>query len=180
MPESDEAVIGEIQADSHQAFAVLVKRYQQRAFAVALRLLGRRPEAEDADQQAFLRLYENRAAYKPRFRLNTWFYRILVNTCIDELRRTRPMSLPDDLELPTGEAPDRIFDRRERERLLHTALAAVPVEARIVLTLYYGDGRSYREIGAIRGISVNTVKTHLRRGRAALRKQLQDRGVGRS
>lgn len=180
MPASDEAVFGEIQAGSHQAFAVLVERYQRRAFAVALRLLGSRPEAEDAVQQAFLRLYENRATYKPRLRLNTWFYRILVNTCIDELRRTRPMPLPDDLELPSGNAPDRIFDRQERERLLRTALAAVPVEARIVLTLYYGDERSYREIGAIRGISVNTVKTHLRRGRAALRKQLQDRGVGRS
>jgi DNA-directed RNA polymerase specialized sigma24 family protein len=51
------------------------------------------------------------------------------------------------------------------------------VEARIVLSLYYGDGLSYGEIGAIRGISVNTVKTHLRRGRLALRKALRGRGV---
>jgi RNA polymerase sigma-70 factor, ECF subfamily len=177
VPESDEAVFGEVQAGSHQAFGILVERYQRRAFAVALRILGRREEAEDAVQQAFLRLYENRAAYKPRFRLNTWLYRILVNTCIDELRRTRPMQLPDDLEFPTNDAPDRLFDRQERERLLRTALASVPVEARIVLTLYYGDERSYREIGAIRGTSVNTVKTHLQRGRAALRKALRARGV---
>lgn len=60
---------------------------------------------------------------------------------------------------------------------MNAGLAAVPVEARIVLTLYYGEGRTYREIAAIRGITVNTVKTHLRRGRAALRKALRARGV---
>jgi len=75
------------------------------------------------------------------------------------------------------DAPDRDLEAVERDRLLHSALAEVPMEARIVLTLYYGDGRSYREIGSIRGVSVNTVKTHLRRGRLALRKALRARGM---
>ena len=176
MPESDEAVFRKVQAGSHEAFAVLVERYQRRAFAVALRLLGSRPEAEDAVQQTFLRLYENRAAYRPRYRLNTWLYRILVNACVDELRR-RPVVPFEDAEGPAAEGPDRVASRRERDRYLQTALATVSLEARIVLTLYYGEGRSYQEIGAIRGTSVNTVKTHLRRGRAALRKALRARGV---
>jgi RNA polymerase sigma-70 factor (ECF subfamily) len=76
--------------------------------------------------------------------------------------------------------PDRSLAKRERDTLLQASLATVPVEARIALTLYYGDGRTYREIGAIRGISVNTVKTHLRRGRTALRKALRARGVEES
>ncbi|MBI4572902.1 MAG: RNA polymerase sigma factor [candidate division NC10 bacterium] len=72
------------------------------------------------------------------------------------------------------------METAERDRLLQGALSTVPVEARIVLTLYYGDGLSYQEIGTIRGISVNTVKTHLRRGRLALRKALRAVGVERS
>ena len=177
MPESDETVFRKVQAGSHEAFAVLVERYQRRAFVVALRLLGSRPEAEDAVQQTFLRLYENRAAYQPRFRLNTWLYRILVNACVDELRRRRPVVSLEDAEGPATEGPDLAASRRERDRHLQAALATVSLEARIVLTLYYGEGRSYQEIGAIRGTSVNTVKTHLRRGRAALRKTLRARGV---
>jgi len=180
VPDSDEAVFKKIQAEDHGAFAVLVGRYQRRAFTVALRLLGSRPEAEDAVQQAFLRLYESRAAYNPRWRLNTWFYRILTNTCIDGLRRVRPTRSVDGLEFSTADTPERIFIRRERDAVLQAALAAVPVEARIVLTLYYGDGRTYREIAAIRGIAVNTVKTHLRRGRAALRTALRARGMEQS
>jgi RNA polymerase sigma-70 factor (ECF subfamily) len=178
--ESDEAVFGRVQAGDRAAFAVLVERYQRRAFAVALRLLGgNRADAEDAVQQAFLRLYQSRAEYNPRWRLNTWFYRILTNTCIDWLRRARPMAPLDGQEFSTADTPERALVRREQDALLQTALATVPVEVRTVLTLYYVDERTYQEIGAVRGISVNTVKTHLRRGRAALRKALRARGVDR-
>lgn len=177
MPESDEAVFGRAQAGDRAAFAVLVERYQRRGLVVALRLLGNRADAEDAVQHAFLRLYESRASYNPRWRFNTWFYRILTNTCIDWLRRARPIAPLDGQEFPAGDTPERALVRREQDALLEAALAAVPVEARIVLTLYYGDERTYQEIGAIRGISVNTVKTHLRRGRAALRKALRASGI---
>jgi RNA polymerase sigma-70 factor (ECF subfamily) len=85
-----------------------------------------------------------------------------------------------DQEEVSADRPDHRLEQAERDQILRAALATVPVEARIVLTLYYGDGRSYREIGAIRGVSVNTVKTHLRRGRLALRKALRARGVDAS
>ncbi len=175
--QSDETLFRQIQTGKRDAFAALVDRYQRRAFAVALRLLGRRQDAEDAVQQAFLRLYEARAQYQPRWRVSTWFYRILTNTCVDELRHRRPMFELQEKDEPSAHGPDHRLELAERDRLLHAALATVPMEARIVLTLYYADGRSYREIGAIRGISVNTVKTHLRRGRLALRRALRARGV---
>ncbi|MEK7220428.1 MAG: sigma-70 family RNA polymerase sigma factor [candidate division NC10 bacterium] len=175
--QSDEALFRQIQTGKRDAFAALVERYQRRAFAVALRLLGRRQDAEDAVQQAFLRLYEARAQYHPKWRVSTWFYRILTNTCVDELRHRRPMLELQEKDEPLVRGPDHSLELAERDRLLHAALATVPMEARIVLTLYYADGRSYQEIGAIRGISVNTVKTHLRRGRLALRRALRARGV---
>ena len=176
-PPSDEARFRHVQAGRREAFAALVERYQQRAYGLALRILGRRQDAEDAVQQAFLRLYEARAQYDLKWRLSTWFFRILTNTCVDELRRRRPLVPLKNWERPSVERPDRTFEQADKGRLLQGALATVPLEARLVLTLYYGDGKSYREIGAIRGISVNTVKTHLRRGRLALRKALRARGV---
>ena len=177
---SDEALFQEVQTGRRDAFAILVGRYQHRAFGVALRILRTHQDAEDALQQAFLRAYQARAQYKSRWRFSTWFYRILINACVDELRHRRPMLRLRDQEDVSADRPDHRLEQAERDRILHGALGTVPVEARIVLTLYYGDGRSYREIGAIRGISVNTVKTHLRRGRLALRKALRARGVDAS
>ncbi len=174
---NDEALFRHVQAGRRAAFAALTDRYQNRAFGVALRILGRRQDAEDAVQQAFLRLYEARAQYDPKWRLSTWFYRILTNTCVDELRRRRLILPLEEWDGVSIERPDHILERSERERLLQSALATIPAEARIVLTLYYGDGRSYQEICAIRGVSMNTVKTHLRRGRLTLRKALRARGV---
>ena len=142
--------------------------------------MGRRQDAEDAVQQAFLRLYEARAQYDSKWRLSTWFYRILTNTCVDELRRRRPLIPLEEWDSPSVERPDHTLERSEREQLLQSALVTIPPEARTVLTLYYADGRSYQEIGAIRGVSVNTVKTHLRRGRLALRRILRARGVNGS
>ncbi|HSD51417.1 MAG TPA: sigma-70 family RNA polymerase sigma factor [Candidatus Methylomirabilis sp.] len=183
MPEgrqSDETLLYRVQTGERDAFAILVDRYQRRAFAVALRMLGRRQDAEDAVQQAFLRLYEARADYNSRWRLSTWFYRILINACVDELRRRRPQVPLEEWDDSVEDSAHQEVEIMERGRLLQAALVTVPVEARIVLTLHYGDGLGYREIGAIRGISVNTVKTHLRRGRLALRKALRARGVERS
>jgi RNA polymerase sigma-70 factor, ECF subfamily len=179
IPVSDEALFRQVQAGRREAFATLVGRYQHRAFGVALRILGRRQDAEDAVQQTFLRLYEARLQYNPTWRLSTWFYRILTNTCVDELRRRRPLVSLGEWDGRSADRPDRALERSDREHLLQSALAAISPEARTVLTLYYGDGRSYQEIGAIRGVSVNTVKTHLRRGRMALRKALRVRGAER-
>jgi RNA polymerase sigma-70 factor (ECF subfamily) len=175
--ERDEAVFRLAQRGDRRAFSVLVERFGRRAYAVALRLLGRREDAEDAVQQAFLRAYEYRASYDARRQFSTWFYRILVNACVDELRRRRPTQPVEASELPAAGTPEHTALDRERQRCLRAALAEVPTEARIVLTLYYGDGKSYRQIGEIRGVSVNTVKTHLRRGRLALQRALRARGV---
>jgi len=76
--------------------------------------------------------------------VNTWFYRILTNACIDELRRVRPLRPLDGLELPAPDTPDRSLARRERDTLLQIALASVPLEARIALTLYYGTNEPIR------------------------------------
>ncbi len=177
MPASDELLFRRVQEGQREAFGQLVGRYQGRAFNVALRLLGHRQDAEDAVQEAFLKLYRSRASFNSRWRFSTWFYRVLTNACVDALRLRRVSVPVSEAHLGAGLSPEDMLRAAERNRILARALKAVPVEARVVLTLYYGEGRSYREIGAVRGTSVNTVKTHLRRGREALRRALQAEGV---
>lgn len=150
------------------AFAELVRRYGGRLLAVASRLLGSRADAEDAVQRALLQCYTAAPTYRPQWAVSTWLYRILTNVCVDELRRrsTRAVYEP----LPPASARDGHVPAKHVD--LHRALARVPREARVLLALRYVDGLSYGELARIRGISVNTVKSQLARGKALLRAQL--------
>jgi RNA polymerase sigma-70 factor, ECF subfamily len=153
-----------------RAFVRMVEKYAGRLYAVAYRMLGNRADAEDAVQRALLKCFAARASYSPRWAVSTWLYRALANVCIDELRRrkVRNETAPDD-------AP--AIRRGPIERLdLVQALDAVPREARVLLALHYVDGLGYRELAAIRGISVNTVKSQLARGKAILKRTLQAGG----
>ena len=149
------------------AFGQLVSRYQDRLFTVAHRLLGNRADAEDAVQRAFLNCYLRADRYDPRWQVSTWLYRILTNVCVDELRRRRTAGSavrPPDEE-PTDKPGQHVDLRRALER--------VPTEARMLLVLRYVDGLSYGELSRVRGISINTVKSQLARGKAILRKALR-------
>jgi RNA polymerase sigma-70 factor, ECF subfamily len=149
-----------------RTFARASEEYAARLYTVAYRLLGNRADAEDAVQRALLKAFEARGSYAPRWALSTWLYRVLTNVCIDELRRRR--RVPPE-PLPPGRAGAQV------ERVdLARALATVPREARVLLALHYVNGLSYRELAAIRGISVNTVKSQLARGKAILRNALEE------
>jgi RNA polymerase sigma-70 factor, ECF subfamily len=149
-----------------RTFARASEEYAARLYTVAYRLLGNRADAEDAVQRALLKAFEARESYAPRWALSTWLYRVLTNVCIDELRRRRRV-------LPELLAPRRAGTQVERADLAR-ALAAVPREARVLLALHYVNGLSYRELAAIRGISVNTVKSQLARGKAILKHALEE------
>jgi RNA polymerase sigma-70 factor, ECF subfamily len=115
-----------------------------------------------------MKAFAARASYSPRWAVSTWLYRVLSNVCIDELRRRRPP--PDPAPAHGGR------DSGDVERVdLARALDAVPREARLLLALHYVNGLSYRELARVRGISVNTVKSQLARGKTILRRALGDR-----
>jgi len=161
------------------AFSDLAQRYGPKLLAVAGRLLGSRADAEDAVQRAFLQCYAGADGYNPRWAVSTWLYRILTNVCVDELRRRATRTAHDDrsaagaLSAASGnhQPPAAYLD-------LHRALARVPREARVLLALRYVDGLSYGELARIRGITINTVKSQLARGKALLRDELGKRGAG--
>jgi RNA polymerase sigma-70 factor (ECF subfamily) len=148
-----------------RTFTRLAEEYAGRLYAVAYRMLGHRADAEDAVQRALTKCYAARASYSPRWAASTWLYRALSNVCIDELRRRRPHESLDEHAAAAAPGVERLDIRR--------ALEAVPREARLLLALHYVDGLSYRELAAVRGISVNTVKSQLARGKAIMKRALE-------
>ncbi len=164
MAADDRALMRRVARRDDDAFREIVSRYQDRLFTVARRLLGNRADAEDVVQRAFLQLFRNAGSYNPRWQLSTWLYRILTNACVDELRRRRGRG-----ELPDPPPAPRPGDSLEVRR----ALERVPTEARLLLTLRYVGGLSYVELARVRGLSINTVKSQLVRGKAILRRALK-------
>jgi RNA polymerase sigma-70 factor, ECF subfamily len=162
----DRTLMRRIAGRDEAAFAALVDRHGGRLLAVARRLLPA-ADAEDAVQRALLQCYVGADGYRPEWAVSTWLYRILTNVCIDELRRAaRDRCRDADVERAIAAPPDGT-------RLdVVKALAAVPREARMLLALRYVDDLSYAELARIRGISVNTVKSQLARGKAIMRAAL--------
>jgi len=164
-------------------FGVLVDRYKDRAFALALRLLESREDAEDAVQDAFVKAYRRLAEFRGDCRFGTWYYRILYNTCISRISRRPADSLSlDDVASAQGEIavsnePDRLemMVADECGEILGEELQKLPRKFQAVLTLFYVQEQRYEEIAAILDVPLNTVKSHLFRARELLRKRVQDR-----
>jgi RNA polymerase sigma-70 factor (ECF subfamily) len=155
-----------------RTFERVIGEYAGRLYAVAYRMLGNRADAEDAVQRALLKCFAARASYSPRWAVSTWLYRAVANVCIDELRRRKVRGEQVSLE-DVGAQPARAAGSRVD---LDRALTRVPREARMLLALHYVNGLGYRELAAIRGISVNTVKSQLARGKAILKQALNAGG----
>ena len=162
-----------------EAFGQLFLRHRDRLWAVAIRTLGDPEEAADALQDAMISAFRRAGGFRGDSAVTTWLHRIVVNACLDRVRRnasrpTRPLdeqSTPDDL-LGHGEGADISAERGELRRELGTALASLPAEQRAALILVDVQGYPVAEAALILDVPVGTVKSRCARGRARLLPQI--------
>lgn len=156
-------------AGDREAFGVLVRRHQDRLWAVALRTLGNPDDAADAIQDGLISAMRAASGFRGEARVTTWLHRIVVNACLDQLRRGRirpHTSLPDDDHLPP-DARDHIAEREVGSEV-EAALGKLPVEQRVALVLVDVEGYSVDDAAAIVGVPPGTIKSRCSRGRARL------------
>jgi RNA polymerase sigma-70 factor (ECF subfamily) len=152
------------------AFDALLQLHRERLWAVALRTLGDRDEAADALQDALLKAYRAAASYRGDAAVSTWLHRIVVNACLDRVRRrqARPtVPLLDDDARAMASPVDAIA-ARDTAMDVQTALAELPAEQRAALVLVDVQGYPVAEAAEILGVAVGTVKSRCARGRARL------------
>jgi RNA polymerase sigma-70 factor (ECF subfamily) len=155
------------------AFGELVARHRDRLWAVALRTLGNPEDAADALQDALLSAYRGAAGFRGNSAVTTWLHRIVVNACLDLVRRrsTRPtQSLPDE---PAAPAADVIGDR-ETALAVTAALRTLPIEQSAAVVLVDIEGFSVDEASQILGVPTGTVKSRCARARARLAERLYE------
>jgi RNA polymerase sigma-70 factor, ECF subfamily len=184
---SDEALCERVAKRDEAAFDLLVARYQQRAYRLAWSILRNAEDARDISQEAFIRLYESAGSFGGRSKFSTWFYRILVNLCLDHKRKHRWWSLwarddGDDrsdslLERQPAPVTDPV-DTLSQERTMQDLSAAVdrlaPRQRAAVLLRVQEDMATY-EIARVLKCSEATVRVHLHRALATLKKTMEKR-----
>lgn len=168
----DRSLIAAHCAGDKDAFAELFRRHKDRMWAVALRTC-RDPElAADAVQDGFIAAFRRADSFRGDSQVTTWLHRIVVNACLDRLRRIKPTS-----ELPEYDLADQRDEHASTVARLDVqdALGKIPEAQRLALTLVDMQGLSVAEAASILEVAEGTVKSRCARGRAALADLLRDK-----
>ncbi len=167
----DRALLAAHVTGDREAFGRLVARHRDRLWAVALRTLADREEAADALQDALLSAYRGAGGYRGDAKVTTWLHRIVVNACLDRVRRSQARPT---VPLPDEGGPGELSDRRDalagRDTALDVeqALAALAYDQRAAIVLVDLHGLPVEEAAAVLGVPAGTVKSRCSRGRARL------------
>ncbi len=170
----DDALMARVVQGDRSAFATLVARHLTPLHHYLRRLTGSVADAEDLSQEAFLRVWERAARYRPgTVQFSTWLHRVAHNLAVDAARRRRPetVALSEQLEDHTPDPPEQVAAAQTARRL-DAALAALPTSQRAALLLCQVQGFSNRDAGAIVGVSVRGLESLLARARRSLRAAL--------
>ena len=167
-----------------EAFARLVRTYENKIYSLAFRMCGSADDASDIAQEAFLAAWRGLPSFRGDSGFATWLYRLTSNVAIDYLRRQKKqrgnMSL-DDEELgldavDTGPGPQDAAERTEVRSVVAAGLQELSEGHRQVLVLREIQGLSYEEIADVLEVDLGTVKSRISRARSALRKILLQKG----
>ncbi len=167
---NDEQLAARIAEGCETSFQVLMTRHVNMHLAFAERLMGNRAEAEDIVQDAFAKLWLHAGKFDPKkSKFKTWFYRVVMNRCLDMKRKKKPVSLPENFEKTDEKANlDKHLERTERGRIIQEALKEIPDRQRAAITLCYFEELTNKEAADILGLKLKALESLLTRGRRNL------------
>jgi len=179
--DQDQSYIDKAVKGDTLAFTVLVNRYKHMVFTLAIRILKNREEAEEVSQDVFVKMYQALGTFKGDSKFSTWLYKIAYHRSLDYLKKQKRIlgttSLDEFAEshIPSLDNTLAVLEAKERKILLKNAMDELLKEDSTVLTLYYFEELSLKEISEIIGIEANTVKVRLFRSRKRLAYLLKNR-----
>ena len=173
---AEEGLLEQARRGDPRAFADLITGFDRGFRALAYRLLGDSYELDDVLQEAYVKAFRALPRFRAESTLRTWLYRVVYNTCLDELKRRRPEPTELRTEL-NGAAPDPAELVATRTALDEALAALAPIERAAVL-LVDAEGLGYDEAAAIVGVAPGTIASRLSRARASLRRSLRTNREG--
>ncbi len=173
---TDHALMSAVAQGDPRVFEALVLRYQQTAWNVAYRFLADRHQAEDAVQDAFLRVYEASGRYRPEVPFSAYLYRIVVRRCIDVSRKRRSFSrglFRARVSTSDARSPEQVLSDRERVERVRVAVGGLPDRQRMAVVLSYLEGLDTKHTAAAMETTPKAVERLLARARKALGRALK-------
>lgn len=177
--ESDEQLMLLIQAHDKHAFSVLVERHSQKFYNLAYRSLFNKADAEDVVQEAFLKIWRKPELWRPQkqTKFTTWFYRVVLNACLDINKKKVMTSDALGQELEESSKVDS-SDENSQLANLEAALRNLPERQRTALNLCFYEGLSNQEAANIMDIRLKALQSLVMRAKANLKKSLFIEEVG--
>ncbi|UCH61592.1 MAG: RNA polymerase sigma factor [Fidelibacterota bacterium] len=163
--------------DRNGAFQQLVEIHGKAMYNIALFTLDDEILAQDATQDAFIRIYRGLGKFKGTAKLSTWMYRIVKNVCYDYHRKQRPAGLDEEFDAEAlvdtaGVDPGATYQSGWQHAQLRRAVGQLPPKQRLAVTLHYFQELTYEEVAAVMNMPLGTIKSYLHRAKAALAQTL--------
>jgi RNA polymerase sigma-70 factor (ECF subfamily) len=173
--DEDSELLDKLAAGDEVAFRMLVERHIDRAYAIALRIVGNAADAEDVVQDTMLKIWSHRGRWQHgRAKFSTWLYRVISNRCIDLRRKPRNENVETVPEVADGQpGAVEIIERNELNGMLELAMQRLPEQQRVAVIFSYHENMSNGEIAQVMDTTVAAVESLLKRGRQQLRQLLR-------
>ena len=165
----DRALLGDT-----RAFEVLVERYKYMVFTLALKMLGNKEDAEEVSQDVFLKVFTALNTFKGESKFSTWLYKIAYYRSLDYIKKnkrkiqTSSYDISEEYNIPETESSSDRLEAKERSQLIRAAIEELSAEDSVIITLYYFEELSLKEIAQVMGLTANNVKVRLFRSRSRL------------
>src|SRR5580704_8926789 len=179
---SDAALVSQARDGDFAAFEELFERHRLLVYRFAYQMAGRRDDAEDIVQEAFVRAYQNLDRYRDQAKFTTWLLRIATNLCTDQVRMfNRRTALEqqesagalDWMTAPVTDDPVDNLEAERRKEALRRAVNALPIHHKTVIVLRDLEERAYEDIASVLGCTVGGAKLRVLRARRALRERMK-------
>lgn len=171
---NDQQYIDKVLQGDTNAFAVLVDRYKDMVFSLALKITKSREEAEEASQDSFIKAFKSLKKFKGDAKFSTWLYKITYNNCIDRVKKiartynTDTIDEVNENKIKAIEDTLETIERGERAAVIKECMEALPEDERTILWLFYFEELSLKEIKDVTSYSESNIKVKLHRARKRL------------
>jgi RNA polymerase sigma-70 factor (ECF subfamily) len=173
-PDEDAVLALRTSQGDRAAYAALVRKHSARVMAVTRRMLGNDAHAEEAAQEALLRLWTHAGRYDPgKARLTTWLTRITANICLDRLRKRQEEAWPEDFDVALPAGQDRQIMEDQVAAKVNAAMQRLPERQRLALTLCHYEDMSMAEAADVMETTPEAIESLLSRARRGLRQMLE-------
>ena len=177
---NDNEIISKVLSGDHQAYAIIVNRYQNYVFTLTLRMIKSREDAEEVAQDVFIKAYKYLSDFRGASKFTTWLYTIVNNTCITFLRKKKLdiRSLDNEHVFATADNIDsgiraNMVEQKSKVAMVNDAIGLLGTDDAQIITLFYKGEQSLEEIAEILGLETNTAKVRLHRARTRLKEKME-------